>query len=218
MAIRVILADDHQLVRAGLRALLESLADVTVLAECSDGSEALEAVARLQPDVLLLDITMPGMNGLEVARRVPRVSPSTRVLVLSMHASPEYVSQALRAGIAGYLIKDSAVEELRTALDAIAAGRPYLSPAISETLLHGFLRTGRPPAQAGAELERLTARQREVLQLIAEGHATRHIAARLHLSVKTVESHRSQVMDRLDIHDVAGLVRFAIRAGLISAE
>ena len=214
----MILADDHQLVRAGLRALLESFADVEVLAECSDGQAALAAVAEWQPDVVLLDITMPGMNGLEVARRVPRASPATRVLVLSMHAGPEYVAQALRAGIAGYLIKDSAVEELRTALDSIAAGRPYLSPAISETLLHGFLRTGKAPAVAGAELDRLTARQREILQLIAEGHATRDIAARLRLSVKTVESHRSQLMDRLDIHDVPGLVRFAIRAGLISAE
>lgn len=218
MPIRVILADDHQLVRAGLHALLQSFDDVEVLAECSDGQEALAEVSRGKPDILMLDISMPGMNGLEVARRVPTVSPATRVLVLSMHAGPDYVAQAMRAGIAGYLIKDAAVEELRNALDTLAAGRSYLSPVISETILHGFLRTGKDPASAGAELDKLTARQREILQLIAEGHGTRDIAGRLSLSVKTVESHRSQIMDRLDIHDVPGLVRFAIRQGLVSAD
>lgn len=215
---RVILADDHQLVRAGLRALLQSFDDVEVLAECADGHEAMAQVAELKPDVLLLDITMPGLNGLDVAQRVPKLSPATQVMVLSMHAGPEYVAQALRAGVAGYLIKDSAVDELRVALDSLAAGRPYLSPAISQTVLHGYLRTGKAPADAGAELDQLTARQREVLQMIAEGHSTRDIAVRLGLSVKTVESHRSQLMDRLDIHDVPGLVRFAIRVGLVSAD
>ena len=214
---RVILADDHQLVRAGLRALLQSFNDVQVLAECSDGHEALQLVDRMQPDVLLLDITLPGLNGLEVAKRVPKASPSTRVLILSMHTAPEYVTQALRAGVAGYLIKDSAVDELRVALDSVRAGRPYLSPAISQTVLHGFLRTGDGPPDRSA-LDVLTPRQREILQLVAEGHGTRDIAGRLGLSVKTVESHRSQLMDRLDIHDVPGLVRFAIRVGLVSAD
>jgi DNA-binding NarL/FixJ family response regulator len=216
--LRVILADDHQLVRAGLRSLLQSFDNVRVLVECSDGHATLERVEALRPDVLLLDITMPGLNGLEVARRVRKLSPTTQVLVLSMHAGPEYVTQALRAGVAGYLIKDSAVEELRVALDALAAGRPYLSPAISQTVLQGYLRTGKAPAYAGVELDKLTARQREILQLLAEGHGTRDIATRLRLSVKTVESHRGQLMDRLDIHDVPGLVRFAIRVGLVSAE
>lgn len=215
---RIILADDHQLVRAGLRALLQSFRDVEVLTECSDGHETLAAVELLHPDVLLLDITMPGLNGLDVAMRVAKSCADTRVLVLSMHASPEYVAQALRAGVAGYLIKDSAVDELRVALDSLAAGRPYLSPAISQTVLHGFLRTGSAPADAGTALNRLTARQREILQLVAEGHSTRDIASRLNLSIKTVESHRTQLMDRLDIHDVPGLVRFAIRAGLVSAD
>ncbi len=218
MPMRVILADDHQLVRAGLRALLQSFDDVQVLAECNDGHEVLAKVGELHPDVLLLDITMPGLNGLDVAARIPKLSPSTRVLVLSMHAGPEYVAQALRAGVAGYLIKDAAVEELRVALDALMAGRAYLSPAISRTVLHGFLRTGKAAAELGDELARITARQREILQLIAEGHGTREIATRLQLSIKTVESHRSQIMDRLDIHDVPGLVRFAIRTGLVSAD
>lgn len=215
---RVILADDHRLVRAGLRALLESCDGIQVLAECGDGHECLRQVEQHQPDVLLLDLTMPGLNGLEAARRVPGLSPGTKVLVLSMHAGPEYVAQALRAGVAGYLIKDSAVDELRVALAALATGRAYLSPAISQTVLHGYLRSGKAPVDAGAELDQLTARQREVLQLVAEGHSTRDIAARLHLSVKTIESHRGQLMDRLGIHDVPGLVRLAIRAGLVSAD
>ncbi len=217
MNMRIVMADDHQLVRAGLRSLLESFGDVSVLAECGDGHEALALTDRHQPDVLLLDISLPGLNGLEVAARVPKASPHTRVLVLSMHAGAEYVAQALRAGVAGYLIKDSAVDELRVALDSIRAGRPYLSPAISQTVLHGFLRTGEGPPEA-AQLEVLTPRQREILQLVAEGHGTRDIATRLGLSVKTVESHRSQIMDRLDIHDVPGLVRFAIRVGLVSVD
>lgn len=215
---RVILADDHQLVRAGLRALLQSFDDVEVLAECSDGHETLAAVARFAPDILLLDITMPGLNGLDVARRIQNTRAATKVLVLSMHAGPEYVAQSLRAGVAGYMIKDSAVEELRAALDALAAGKPYLSPAISQTVLHGYLRTGRAPADAGTELDKLTARQREVLQLLAEGHGTRDIGVRLGISAKTVERHRSELMDRLDIHDVPGLVRFAIRVGLVLAD
>jgi DNA-binding NarL/FixJ family response regulator len=214
---RVILADDHQLVRAGLRALLQSFPDVEVLAECGDGHEALALVDRMQPDVLLLDVTLPGLNGLEVALRVPKASAHTRVLILSMHAGAEYVGQALRAGVAGYLIKDSAVDELRVALDAIRVGRKYLSPAISQTVLSGYLRTGDSPPER-AQLDVLTPRQREVLQLIAEGHGTREIAGRLHLSVKTVETHRSQLMERLAIHDVPGLVRFAIRVGLVSAD
>lgn len=214
---RVVLADDHQLVRAGLRALLQSFADVQVLAECGDGHEALALVDRMQPDVLLLDIALPGLNGLDVAARVPKRSPRTRVLILSMHTGAEYVGQALRAGVAGYLVKDSAVDELRVALDSLRAGRPYLSPGISQAVLQGYLRTGQAPPERAA-LDPLTSRQRETLQLIAEGHSTREIAARLGVSVKTVESHRSQLMHRLDIHDVAGLVRFAIRAGLVSAD
>ena len=214
---RVILVDDHQLVRAGLRALLQSFRDVDVLAECGDGHEALALVDRMQPDVLLLDVTLPGLNGLEVALRVPRVSPKTRVLILSMHAGAEYVGQALRAGVAGYLIKDSAVDELRVALDAIRVGRKYLSPAISQAVLNGYLRTGDTPPER-AQLDVLTPRQREVLQLVAEGNGTREIAGRLHVSVKAVETHRSQLMERLSIHDVPGLVRFAIRVGLVSAD
>ncbi|MCI0671984.1 MAG: response regulator transcription factor [Myxococcaceae bacterium] len=214
---RVLLTDDHQLVRAGLRALLDTFGDVEVLAECGDGQEALALADRLQPDVLLLDISLPGLNGIEVARRVAKVSPSTRVLILSMHTAAEYVAQALRAGVAGYLIKDAAVEELKVALESVRQGRTYLSPAISQTVVEGFLRiTEETPAPNPLEL--LTSRQREILQLIAEGHGTRAIAERLQVSVKTVEAHRAQVMERLDIRDVPSLVRLAVRHGLVPGE
>lgn len=212
---RVLLADDHHLVRAGLRALLENQPGVEVVGEAGDGREALDMIERHRPDVALLDITMPGMNGLEVAARVDKASPRTRVVVLSMHAGEAYVAQALRVGVAGYLLKDAAAAELGLALEAVRRGEVYLSPAISRTVVDGFLKAGRP---ADDPLAGLTARQREILQLIAEGNSTKEIAASLDVSVKTVETHRAQLMDRLDIHDVAGLVRFAIRSGLIAPE
>ena len=212
---RVLLADDHHLVRAGLRALLENQPGVEVVGEAGDGREALDMIERHRPDVALLDITMPGMNGLEVASRVDKASPRTRVVVLSMHAGEAYVAQALRVGVVGYLLKDAAAAELGLALDAVRRGEVYLSPAISRTVVDGFLKAGKP---ADDPLASLTSRQREILQLIAEGNSTKEIAASLDVSVKTVETHRAQLMDRLDIHDVAGLVRFAIRSGLIAPE
>ncbi|WP_141619110.1 response regulator transcription factor [Myxococcus sp. AB036A] len=215
---RVLLTDDHQLVRAGLRALLESLGGVTVLAECGDGHEALTLTDKLQPDVLLLDLSLPGLNGIEVARRVPKLSPSTRILILSMHTSAEYVAQALRAGVAGYLVKDSAVEELKVALESVRQGRTYLSPAISQTVVEGFLRITDEERPAANPLDRLTSRQREILQLISEGNGTRAIAERLQVSVKTVEAHRTQLMERLAIYDVPSLVRLAVRYGLVPGE
>ncbi len=212
---RVLLADDHTLFREGVRSLLERIGDVTVVAETGDGRDAMEAIERLRPDIALLDITMPGLNGLEVASRVGKVSPGTRVVILSMHAGEAYVAQALRAGVAGYLLKDAAAAELALALHAVARGETYLSPAISKHVVEGFLGRG---AVDGDPLSGLTARQRETLQLIAEGKNTKEIAAALGVSVKTVESHRAQLMERLGIHDVPGLVRFAIRAGIVSSE
>jgi len=210
-----VLADDHHLVRAGLRALLEAQAGVDVVGEAGDGREALDLIERLRPDVALLDITMPGLNGLEVAGRVDKVSPRTRAIILSMHAGEVYVAQALRVGVAGYLLKDAAAAELGLALEAVGRGETYLSPAISRTVVEGFLKASGPPS---GPLDALTARQREILQLIAEGRSTKEIAATLDVSVKTVETHRAQIMERLDIRDVAGLVRFAIRSGLIDSE
>ena len=212
---RVILADDHTLFRAGIKSILERVGGVNVVAESGDGREALEMVKKHRPDVALLDITMPGLNGLEVAGRVAGVSPNTRVVILSMHANEGYVAQALRAGVAGYLLKDAASRDLESALKTVLRGQTYLSPSISKQVVEMFLRSDEPAADP---LAGLTARQREILQLIAEGRSTKEIASDLGVSVKTVETHRAQLMERLDIHDIPGLVRFAIRAGLVSPD
>jgi DNA-binding NarL/FixJ family response regulator len=217
---RILLADDHTLVRAGLRALLESIDEVTAISEAGDGRRALELVAAERPDVALLDISMPGLNGLEVAARVTSDSPRTRLIILSMHSSPSHVAQALRAGAVGYLLKDSAAEELGLALRAVMSGETYLSPAISRQVVEGFLGRLARPEQDGQESidAQLTPRQREILQLVAESRSSKEVAAMLKLSVKTVEAHRSQIMERLGIHDLAGLVRYAIRVGLVSSD
>ena len=212
---RVLLVDDHALVRAGIRALLEALPRVEVVGETGDGLAAVQLATELAPDVILLDITLPGLNGLEVATRVVRLGSGTRVLMLSMHASPEYAARAFAAGAAGYLNKDSAFDELAAALDAIGAGRRYLCRAIDPAQVALF---EQQVANGGSGIDRLTPRQRQILQLVAEGFSTREIAERLFVSVKTVETHRAQIMQRLDIYDVAGLVRFAIRHGLLPPE
>jgi DNA-binding NarL/FixJ family response regulator len=212
---RILLADDHTLVRAGIRALVESIQGVEVVAETGDGREALDLIRALRPDVALMDIGMPGLNGLELAARVAAECPDTRLIVLSMHASEAYVGQALRAGVAGYLIKDASAAELPLALSAVARGEMYLSPAVSKKVVEAL--RGLAP-HADHPLDGLTPRQREILQLIAEGHSTKEIAWTLKVSAKTIETHRAQLMERLGIYDVAGLVRFAIRCGLISAD
>ena len=211
--VRVILADDHTLVRAGLRKLLESVPNLTVVGEAQDGLELLSLVEKLQPDLVLMDIAMPGLNGLEAAARVTRGWPNIRILILSMHQSEEYVRQALRSGAAGYLLKDAAPLELELALKALLAGETYLSPAVSKGVVNDYVQRLRQDDTPGSGL---TPRQTEVLQLIAEGHSSKEIARRLGLAVKTVETHRSQLMKQLDIHEVAGLVRYAMRVGLIS--
>jgi DNA-binding NarL/FixJ family response regulator len=212
---RILLVDDHALVRAGIRALLETLPRLEVVGETGDGLEALQLARDLAPDVILLDITLPGLNGLEVAARVTRLGLGARVLMLSMHASPEHAARAFAAGAMGYLNKDAAFDELATALDAISAGRRYLCRAIDDSQVAELERQA---ASGGSGLDRLTPRQRQILQLVAEGLGTRQIAERLFLSVKTVETHRGQIMQRLDIYDVPGLVRFAIRHGLLPPE
>jgi DNA-binding NarL/FixJ family response regulator len=220
---RVVLADDHNLVRAGLRALLERLPDVEVVGEASNGREALALITRVKPDLALLDIGMPELNGLDAAARIAREAPRTRLVMVSMHASESFVAQAIQLGVAGYVLKESCADELPVLLRAVAAGETYLSPGVSKTLvgaLKNKLAGGTPPAASGAAAAAgvLTPRQREILQLVAEGKSTKDIAKALDLSVKTVETHRAQIMERLDIHDVAGLVRYAIRLGLISAD
>ena len=215
MTVRVLLAEDHLLVRAGIRALLSAMADMEVVGEVTSGIEALEAVASLAPDVVLLDISMHGMNGLEAARRIAADHPSTRVIMVSMHASEDYVARALRAGAQGYLTKASAAQELERALRAVMAGEQYIDSHISRAALETYLRR---LGDDDTERDVLTARQREILQLIAESLGTKEIAFRLGVSTKTVETHRKQLMDRLNIHDVAGLVRYAIRTGVVSPD
>ena len=216
---RVLLADDHVLVRAGIRALLEALPGLQIVAEVSDGRAALEALLKDRPDIAFLDIAMPGLNGIEVAERAAREAPSTRVVMLSMHNTSSHVVRALRAGAAGYLLKDAAADELPVLLRAVMNGETYLSPAIAKHVVDGFLqRNTAEPDAPDNPVEILTPRQREILQLVAEGRSTKEVASLLSLSIKTVEAHRSQIMDRLDIHDLPGLVRFAIRTGLVASD
>ena len=213
--VRVLLADDHTLVRAGLRKLLEAMPEVEVVGEASDGLALLALAGQLRPTLVLMDIAMPGLNGLEATARLARQSPDIRVLILSMHQNEEYVRQALRHGAAGYLLKDAAPMELDLAIQAVLRGETYLSPAVSRGVVSDYVQRLRGEETPGTQL---TPRQREVLQLVAEGHSTKEIARRLDLSVKTVDTHRSQLMKLLDIHEVAGLVRYAMRVGLISPD
>jgi DNA-binding NarL/FixJ family response regulator len=215
MPIRVVLADDHVLIRAGLRALLHSLPNIEVIGEASDGHEAIDVIAQHQPDVVIMDIGMPGLNGVDSARRIVKQAPGTRVIILSMHANEEYVGRALEAGAMGYLLKGAEPAELELVLKAVMRGETYLSPSISKHLVQDYLSHRKEKTQP---LPDLTARQREVLQLIAEGCSTKDIANKLKLSIKTIDTHRTELMHRLDIHEVAGLVRYAIRTGLVSTE
>ncbi|HSA65890.1 MAG TPA: response regulator transcription factor [Nitrospira sp.] len=214
-SIRVLLAEDHALVRAGIRMLLEKLDGVEVVGEVRDGAAAVEAVANHHPDILLMDIAMPGLNGLEAAARVRKECPGVRVIVLSMYTTEAYLHQALKHGAVGYLVKDAERSELELAIRTVMRGDTYLTPAVAKFAVDAFRQ--RTEAEAGP-LQKLTPRQREILQLIAEGHTTKDIARHLDLSVRTVETHRAELMARLDIHDVPGLVRLAIQAGLVSSQ
>ena len=214
--IRVILADDHTLVRAGIRVLLEKLPGVEVVGEAGDGREVLNLIKLHRPDVVLMDITMPGLSGLEVAERLNKQLPKVRIIMLSMHHNEEYVWRALKAGATGYLLKKAATAELATALQRVTQGEIYLSKEISDGLPKNFALDG--IANRKSPLEQLSGRQREILQLIAEGQNTKGIADLLKVSPKTIEYHRIKLMDCLNVHDVAGLVRFALRVGLIPPE
>jgi len=210
-ALRVLLADDHALVRAGMRALLAELPGIEVVAESGDGREALRLVRERKPDIALLDISMPELNGLEVVGRIARDHPNTRAIILSMHGDDESVRRALVAGAAGYLLKNSDRRELELALRAVARGDTWLSPSLTKRVVATYMRGASPDAV-------LTPRQREVLQLVAEGHSNKEIASRLNVALKTVETHRTELMERLGIHGVASLVRYAIQVGLVRPE
>lgn len=214
--LKIVLADDHALVRAGIRTLLEKLPGVTIVGEAGDGRETVALVHTFAPDIAIMDITMPGLNGFDATARIVREQPRTKVLILSMHTAEDYVLQALRAGAIGYLLKDAATAELQLALNAVRKGETYLSPSISKSVLARFRQQEQDPRTE--QTKALTPRMREIVQLIAEGRSTKEIAFLLNLSVKTIETHRMHLMARLGLHDVAGVVRYALRTGLISAD
>lgn len=214
--LRVILADDHPIVRAGIRAELEKLPKILVVGEASDGREALELVRTLKPAIVFMDISMRGLNGLEATARMIKEFPQVRVIILSMHQNEEYFWQALKSGASGYLLKKAATTELGAAISRVAAGEIYLTREISQRLLKKL--PLHHIAHRKTPLESLSDRQREILQLIAEGQTTKAIGLVLNLSPKTIEYHRAKLMDRLNIYDVPGLVRFALQTGLIAQE
>lgn len=212
-SIRVMLADDHDLVRAAMRMLIESFKDVHIVAEVGKASAILPAVLEQKPDILLLDLGFPDGNGLEIAKAVLEQAPATKVLVFSMYANEEYVREALKMGVSGYLLKQSATSELEVSIRAIAGGEVYLSPAVSRQVVSDYVSRD----EQAEEKNLLTPRQMEVLRCVASGQSSKQVARELKLSVKTVEAHRAEIMRRLQVHDVSGMVRYAIRIGLISA-
>jgi DNA-binding NarL/FixJ family response regulator len=214
MTVKILIADDHKILREGLKSLLEQKPDFVVVAEAEDGLSAFAGVKKYKPDLAILDIGMPGLNGIEVTRRIRSEIPETRVIALSMHADRRFVMGVLEAGANGYLLKDSAFEELVTAVAAVAKGRMYLSSSIAETVVKSSLEKSDRGQQGTSVL--LSGREREVLQMIAEGKSTKEIAFQLFVSSKTVETHRKQIMDKLNIRTIAGLTKYAIREGLTS--
>jgi len=214
--IRVLLADDHALVLAGIRALVEEIEGTRIVAEANNGRDAVALARQHKPDLVIMDISMRELNGIEATAQIKAEMPASRVLILSMHTTEDFVRRAIRAGASGYLVKDSAPLDLRMAIAAVMRDEIYLSPRVSKHVVAGFLNG--QPQQAESSMDALTARQREILQLIAEGKSTKEIAFQLNVSVKTVETHRAALMERLDIHDVAGLVLYAVRHGLISVD
>ena len=217
MPIKVFLADDHAVVREGLSLLLDTQAGITVVGEAADGRKAVRQVERLCPDVVVMDIAMPEMNGIEATAQIRNICPSTQVVILSMHSSAEHILRALRAGALGYLLKESAGKELIQAVQTVYGGRRYLSRQIAESVIDDYI-SGSPATQAKNLLESLSSREREVLQLVAEGKSSTEIAEVLYLSPKTIETYRSRLMHKLGISDLPGLVKFAIQQGLITLE
>jgi DNA-binding NarL/FixJ family response regulator len=211
--IRVLLADDHDLMRDGIAALLTRVPGLEIVGEASDGLQAIRMIPKHNPNLILMDIGMTPMNGLDATARITNEYPDVRVVILSMHANEEYVLKALRAGASGYLLKDTKKEELIEALTAVASGRTYLSKQVSRHVIDDYVRSVEAKS---SPLEQLTPRQRQILQLIAEGKTNKEIAQILKVSIKTVDTHRTLLMQRLDIHDIAGLVRFAIKMGIVS--
>jgi two-component system, NarL family, response regulator NreC len=214
MKIRILLADDHTILRAGLKMMLNAQPDMEVVGEAQDGRQAVQEAQRLQPDVILMDITMPDLNGIEATRQIKRVLLEVKILVLTMHENDEYVFQALRAGASGYMLKEAADTELITAIHVIKSGQFYLSPTAQSVVVGDYLQRVRTGEERDS-YSSLTEREREILKLVAEGHTNNQIAERLIISPKTVDTHRTHVMDKLNLHSRAELVKYAMRRGLL---
>lgn len=218
MEIRILLADDHKLFRDGLRTLLEKQAGVSVVGEAGDGLQCVQSCRDLKPDVILMDISMPQLNGIEATRRILQEMPKTRVIMLSMHSDRRFVIETLKTGAMGYLLKDSAFEELVSVLGAVMDGRIYLSREITDIVVKDYVELAQSSDGDSTVFSVLSAREREVLQLLAEGRTTKEIADKLHVSGKTIETHRKQIMQKLDLHSIAELTKYAIREGLTQLE
>jgi len=216
MSIRILLADDHRILREGLRSLLAQQADITVVGEASDGETAVALARELRPDIVIMDVVMPGLGGVEATRQIRSGLRDTKVIGLSMHSDRRFVSEMLRAGALGYLVKDSAFEELNQAVRAVMEGRPYLSAVITGSLVEDFVRQATTQERQTMPLHMLTSREQEVLRMLADGKRVKEIAHSLNISVKTVESHRQNIMDKLEIHSTIELARYALREGLTS--
>jgi DNA-binding NarL/FixJ family response regulator len=212
---RIFLVEDHTLLRAGLRALLSQDPDLEIVGEADNGRDAIRAIGSLAPHLVLMDLSMPGMNGIEAMQDIKRRNPDTRVLVLTIHKTDEYIHESLRAGADGYILKDATHDELRVAIRSVLNGKTYLSPDISGKVIHGYLGIGKA-ANVGSTWDTLTHREREVLKLVAEGHPNKYIADYLCLSIKTVEKHRSNLMKKLDLHNASTLTSYAIEKGLVA--
>lgn len=215
MSIKVLVADDHKVVREGLRTLIEKQPGMEVIAEAENGRMALKLIKKLSPDIALMDIAMPDLNGIEATRQIVAEAPGTKVIALSMHSDRQFVTRMMSAGASGYLLKDCAFEEVARAIRSVMARQTYLSPEIVTIVVKAFLRRSEP---SDSMLSVISPREREVLQLIAEGKTTKQIALRLHISAKTVDTHRRNIMDKLDIHSIAELTKYAIREGLTFLE
>jgi DNA-binding NarL/FixJ family response regulator len=216
MKTRLLLADDHRLFRDGLRTLLGRQEDMEVVAEATEGPGTVAAASKFKPDIVLLDISMPDLNGIEVARKILAENAAIKIIMLSMHSDQRYVTESLRAGASGYVLKDCAIDELLAAIRTVAQNRPYLCSSVAENVIKDYV--GMTQTQTESVFSILSAREREVLQLLAEGWSTKEIAGRLDVSIKTIETHRKQIMDKLDIHSIAELTKYAIREGLTPLE
>lgn len=213
MPLSVFIVDDHTLVRAGIRKLIEASPELNVVGEATDGREAVEQILTIKPELVLMDVAMSGLNGIDAARQVHASLPQTRIIMLSMHEDRQYVFESLKAGATGYVLKSAAFQDLMSAIETVMSNKNYISPALSDLVMNDYIRRAQGEEKS-TELGRLSGREREVLQLIAEGKSSAEVGELLHISVRTVDTHRHNIMTKLEIHSIAGLTKFAIRHGL----